>query len=106
MSVSFSTELFDRVPIVGILRGLPIQKLQPLVEAVREGGLTNLEVTMNTPAAMDQIRAAGLVAGRALNIGAGTVTNLQLLEEALAAGAQFIVTPTVSRLVIERCLQL
>lgn len=77
-----------------------------MVEAVRDGELTNLEITMNTPGAAEQIRAAREIAGSALNIGAGTVTNLQLLEDALAAGASFIVTPIVVPAVIARCVQL
>jgi len=106
MSTPFSQELFQRLPIVGILRGLPATQLRPVVEAVCEGGLTNLEITMNTPDAADQIQVAREIAGRALNLGAGTVTDLRLLEEALSAGAGFIVTPTVVAPVVERCRQL
>ena len=106
MSASFSPELFQQLPVVGILRGLPADKLRAVVGAVREGGLTNLEFTMNTPGAADQIRAARDLAGPALNIGAGTVTSLTLLEEALAAGAGFIVTPVIVPAVITRCREL
>jgi 2-dehydro-3-deoxyphosphogluconate aldolase/(4S)-4-hydroxy-2-oxoglutarate aldolase len=106
MSTPFSPELFRQLPIVGILRGLPASRLRSVVEAVCDGGLTNLEITMNTPGAADQIKVAREIAGVALNIGAGTVTDLRLLEEALAAGASFIVTPTVVAPVIERCGQL
>jgi 2-dehydro-3-deoxyphosphogluconate aldolase/(4S)-4-hydroxy-2-oxoglutarate aldolase len=106
MSAPFSTKLFQQLPIVGILRGLPAEKLRPVVEAVRDGGLTNLEITMNTLGAVVQIRTAREIVGSALNIGAGTVTNLQSLDDALAAGASFIVTPTVVPAVIERCVQL
>jgi 2-dehydro-3-deoxyphosphogluconate aldolase/(4S)-4-hydroxy-2-oxoglutarate aldolase len=106
MSAPFSFQLFEQLPIVGILRGLPAEKLRPVVEAVRDGGLTSLEITMNTPGATDQIRAAREIAGSALNIGAGTVTSVQLLDQALAAGASFIVTPTLAPAVIERCVQL
>ena len=105
-TASFSPELFERLPIVAILRGLSAENLRPVVEAVCEGGLTTLEITMNTPGATEQIRTACRVAGSALNIGAGTVTNVRLLEEALAAGASFIVTPTVAIPVVERCVEL
>jgi 2-dehydro-3-deoxyphosphogluconate aldolase/(4S)-4-hydroxy-2-oxoglutarate aldolase len=105
MTPAFSSALFDQLPIVGILRGLPADKLQPVMAAVSAGGLTNLEVTMNTPDAAEQIRAACRLAGQAMNIGAGTVTSIALLEVALAAGATFIVTPTVAVPVIESCVQ-
>ena len=106
MNTPFCAKLFEQVPIVGILRGLSADKLAPVVAAVQLGGLTNLEITMNTPGAVEQIRAAGKIVGAALNIGAGTVTNLASLEEALAAGASFIVTPIVAVPVIERCVKL
>ncbi len=106
MPTPFSAELFQRVPIVGILRGLPMRQLRPVVEAVRDSGLTTLEITMNTPGAAEQIRAAATLAGPAFNVGAGTVTDLKLLEAALAAGASFIVTPHLAVPVIERCVKL
>src|SRR5438034_5404951 len=106
MSTPFSQELFQQLPIVGILRGLSATSLRSVVEAVCDGGLTNLEITMNTPGAAEQIQVAREIAGSALNIGAGTVTDLRLLEDALSAGASFIVTPTVAVPVIERCGQL
>lgn len=106
MNAPFSTELFQQLPLIGILRGLPMEKLRPVIESFRDGGLTNLEITMNTPDAGTQIREARTIAGRTLNIGAGTVTSLPLLDEALASGASFIVTPTLVVPVIERCVHL
>lgn len=104
--MAFSSQLFSKLPLVGIVRGLPAEKLAPLVSAVRDGGLANLEVTMNTPGAAEQIRAAVGLAGSVLNIGAGTVTTLPLLDAALEAGATFIVTPVVVEPVIRRCVEL
>lgn len=106
MKPNFSRELFDRTPIVGILRGLDPRCLAQVVESVREGGLTNLEITMNTPGASDQIRTAVGLAGLRMNIGAGTVTSLTLLDQALDAGATFVVTPIVQPDVIARCVEL
>jgi 2-dehydro-3-deoxyphosphogluconate aldolase/(4S)-4-hydroxy-2-oxoglutarate aldolase len=106
MKSPFSKPLFESVPIVGILRGLEARWLAPVVEAVGEGGLTNLEITMNTSGATDQIKAAVALVGTRMNIGAGTVTSLGLLEQALEAGATFIVTPIVREDVILRCVEL
>ncbi len=106
MSASFSAERFNALPIVGILRGLDSGRLAPVVDAVIEGGLKNLEITMNTPDAAAQIRAAVERSGDRLNVGAGTVTTLERLDEALTAGASFVVTPTVGVPVIERCVAL
>ena len=102
----FRTELLEKNPIVGILRGFHTDQLHPLVQAVLEGGLTSLEVTMNTPGAAEQIGIARSAFGNRMNIGAGTVTTLQRLEEALEAGANFIVTPTLAPEVVARCVEL
>jgi 2-dehydro-3-deoxyphosphogluconate aldolase/(4S)-4-hydroxy-2-oxoglutarate aldolase len=106
MRADFSIRLFHQAPIVGILRGLAADKIRPVVAAAGEGGLTNLEITMNTAGAAAQIRAARQVGGKDMNIGAGTVTTLALLDAALKSGASFIVTPIVVPHVIQRCVVL
>jgi 2-dehydro-3-deoxyphosphogluconate aldolase/(4S)-4-hydroxy-2-oxoglutarate aldolase len=63
----------------------------PLAEALVAGGLTVLEVTLRTPAALDVIRAMKQVPGAI--VGAGTVLNKRQLDAALDAGAEFIVSP-------------
>jgi 2-dehydro-3-deoxyphosphogluconate aldolase/(4S)-4-hydroxy-2-oxoglutarate aldolase len=102
----FRAELFQRNPIVGILRSFPTETIHPIVKAVLDGGLTCLEVTMNSPGAAEQIRIARSAGGDRMNIGAGTVTTLKRLEEALEAGVSFIVTPTLAPEVIARCVEL
>ena len=49
---------FYSLPLVGILRGTTPQDLPHIIRAVRNGGMRFLEITMNTPGAEDQIRAA------------------------------------------------
>lgn len=105
MKQAFSTQLFGELPVIGILRGFNLGQVEQIVPAAGRGGLRNLEITMNTPAASEQIRRASEISGGAMNIGAGTVTNLGLLEEAIAAGASFIVTPTVQARVIRACVE-
>jgi 2-dehydro-3-deoxyphosphogluconate aldolase / (4S)-4-hydroxy-2-oxoglutarate aldolase len=94
---------FYALPLVGILRGCSSEHLPHILNAVRNGGLRYLEITMNTPDAEDQIRAAIRLSEGSLKIGAGTVTTRKLLDQAIAAGAEFIVTPTFVREVIEYC---
>jgi 2-dehydro-3-deoxyphosphogluconate aldolase/(4S)-4-hydroxy-2-oxoglutarate aldolase len=104
MKASFSQALFQELPIVGILRGFTPAQTTEVVRAAIRGGLRNIEITMNTPDAARQIREAATIAEGKLNIGAGTVINLELLDQALAAGASFIVTPTVEPKVVVECL--
>src|SRR5205823_2036101 len=79
-----------------------------VVEIVRagiRGGLRNLEITMGSPQTPEQIREVCASAGERMCVGAGTVLNVELLEQALAAGASFIVTPIVNVDVIEECVR-
>jgi len=104
MNTSFSSPRFESLPVIGILRGFNLQQLTEIVRAALRGGLANLEITMNTAAAAQQIREATALADGRVNIGAGTVTSLKLLDEALVSGASFIVTPTLDPSVVSRCM--
>ena len=63
----------------------------PMAERLSASGMTVLEVTLRTPAALDAIAAMAATAG--LVVGAGTVLNESQMDAAIAAGAQFIVSP-------------
>ena len=105
MNGSFSVKLFQELPVVGILRGFKTDLLADIVGAAIRGGLRNIEITMNTPDAARQIQDAIALAEGRLNVGAGTVINGQRLDEALAVGASFVVTPTVDPQIIGECVK-
>jgi 2-dehydro-3-deoxyphosphogluconate aldolase/(4S)-4-hydroxy-2-oxoglutarate aldolase len=100
---AFSRALFQEFPIIGILLGFTLGQVTEIVRAVIRGGLRNIEITMNTTDAARQIREAVTMAEGRLNIGAGTVINLELLDQALVEGASFVVTPTLEPKVITEC---
>lgn len=104
MNSSFSWEAFDKMPVVGILRNVPPQHMQKLFTVYRDAGFTTIEVTMNSTGAAETISSLVKMFGGRLNIGAGTVCTLADLDEALSAGAQFIVTPVVVEAVIKACV--
>ena len=91
------------LPVVGIIRGINEEQLLPTIEAVLKGGLTTLEITMNTPRADVLINKALIEFGSSLQIGAGTVTSPDILSQALSVGATFIVTPTYCPEIILSC---
>ena len=75
----------------------------PLADALVAGGLPVAEVTFRTPAAADAIRA---MADRGdLLLGAGTVLTPAQVDQAVAAGAGYVVSPGLSRAVVERCAE-
>lgn len=105
MSATFNTALFQKLPVVGILRFFKRAEVEKLVPASVDGGLNTIEVTMNSAGATDLIRLTCDLMGEKGNVGAGTVTTLEALDQALAAGASFIVTPAVIPDVIRACVE-
>jgi len=73
----------------------------PLGAAIRSGGLSTVEITLRTPQALAAIRA--LAGERDLVVGAGTVLTAAQAEEAVGAGASFVVSPGVSAKVVTWC---
>lgn len=106
MNPTFNPFWLESMPVVGILRGFGGGAVEGIVPAAIRGGLRLLEITLNTPGALDLIRSATDLAGDRMNVGAGTVLNERDLERAVSAGATFIVTPVVNERVIRRCVDL
>ncbi|MFN3989451.1 MAG: bifunctional 4-hydroxy-2-oxoglutarate aldolase/2-dehydro-3-deoxy-phosphogluconate aldolase [Erythrobacter sp.] len=84
-------EVMRAAPVIPVIVIEDIAHAVPLAEALVAGGLPALEVTLRTPAALPAITAMKQVPGAI--VGAGTVTNPAELDAALAAGAEFIVSP-------------
>jgi len=95
-SMADKTALIDQwceqariLPVITIEREADIR---PLAAAMAEGGLRALEITLRSKHGLNAIRI--LREERPdLCIGAGTVLDERMLDEAISAGAQFIVTP-------------
>ncbi len=104
-SQGFSWDSFFKVPVVGIIRGLSFDDIRQILPVYVSSGLTTIEITMNTASAKDIIRYAADSFSGKLNVGAGTVCNEKDLDEALSAGAGFIVTPIISEAVIRSCVK-
>ena len=98
-------EKFKRLPILGILRGIDIESVEPLVEASISAGLKTIEITMNTRGAATLIEKAVAIGGKRLTVGAGTVLGVKSLEMAVDAGATFIVTPVLVEDVMKYCVK-
>lgn len=84
-------EIMLSAPVIPVLVVDDPAEARPMAEALVAGGLNVLEVTLRTDAAIEVIKRMNLVPGAI--VGAGTVTNQKDLDAALAAGAEFIVSP-------------
>ena len=81
--------------IVAIIRGAEPKNVLAIVEALCEGGVTNVEVTLNSLNAFAVIRDVSNVMGNRVLVGAGTVLDAAQARSAIEAGAKFIISPTV-----------
>src|SRR5690349_2211036 len=81
--------------LIPVVRAESSDRAVRITDALVEGGVGSIEITMTVPGAFDVIRAVSTRFGNRLLVGAGTVTTVAQLEGALDAGAQFIVSPAV-----------
>ncbi len=86
--------------IVAIVRLNDGEHLVEVAKALHAGGLNVIEFTLNTPGALEGIRACRSALPEVL-IGAGTVLNAKAAERAIESGAEFIVSPNTKESVIE-----
>ncbi len=94
-------EFLQPMPVVGILRDIPQGAEEACVKTAVECGLKAIEVTMNTANAESIIAALKAAAKPyGIAVGAGTVRHGSDLDKAIAAGAEFIVTPNTRNEII------
>jgi 2-dehydro-3-deoxyphosphogluconate aldolase/(4S)-4-hydroxy-2-oxoglutarate aldolase len=81
--------------IVAILRGIPGREVPAVAGALLSGGITVLEVTLNSEGALAAIEAVSSAFSGQMLVGAGTVLSPAEAASAISAGAQFIISPNV-----------
>src|SRR5262245_62168054 len=83
--------------IVAVVRAPRAELCVPLGRALLAGGVIAIEITMTTPNAIEVIRDASREIGKDALIGIGTVLDAATAEAAIAAGAEFVVSPITRR---------
>lgn len=81
--------------VVAILRGADPKDVLPIALALYEGGIRCIEVTLNSADALKVIKETCSVVKDKMLVGAGTVLDATAAQQALDAGAQFIIAPSV-----------
>jgi 2-dehydro-3-deoxyphosphogluconate aldolase/(4S)-4-hydroxy-2-oxoglutarate aldolase len=96
-------EVMNAAPVVPVLVIEKLEHAVPLAKALVEGGLRVLEITLRTDCALDAIRAMKDAVPEAI-VGAGTVNTPELLDAAVAAGSDFLVSPGSTPALIDKAL--
>ena len=90
--------------VVAVIRLKDAARLRAVVDALAEGGVRALEVTMTVPGAVDLIRQLAPTLSGEFLLGAGTVTDAATAAAVIDAGARFVVSPVFRPEVVRACL--
>jgi 2-dehydro-3-deoxyphosphogluconate aldolase / (4S)-4-hydroxy-2-oxoglutarate aldolase len=89
--------------VVAVIRMREPDKLRAVVDALAEGGVRALEVTMTVPRAIPMIEQLAPALPKGFLLGAGTILDPETARLAILAGAQFVVGPVFRPDVIAMC---
>jgi len=90
-----------KIAVVPIVRTPDAKSALAAAEAVRDGGIDCVEITMTVAGALKAIEAIADLHGDKIVLGAGTVLDAETARACMLAGAQFFVTPSLNLKTIE-----
>ncbi len=96
-------EIMQTSPVIPVMVINKLEHAVPLAQALVEGGLKVLEITLRTPVALEAIRKIKAEVPNAI-VGAGTIINLDTLNQAIDAGSEFLVSPGVTNSLINHAI--
>ena len=98
-------ELAQFGPVIAVIVMHRVEDAVPLAQALVDGGVKVLEITLRTPVALDSMRAIVRSVPQAI-VGAGTIRSVQDARAALDAGCRFGVSPGYQRDIGQACAQI
>lgn len=103
MSRVKTVEAVEACGVVAVIRLREPEKLRAVVDALAEGGVRALEVTMTVPRAIEMIGELAPALPPGFLLGAGTILDAETARLAILAGARFVVGPVFRPEVISLC---
>jgi len=97
-------ERLEKIGIVPVIKIDDVEKAVPLAKALAAGGIPCAEVTFRTAQGAEAIRRMAKEVPEVL-VGAGTVLTVTQVDQAIEAGAQFVVSPGLNPKVVAYCVQ-
>jgi 2-dehydro-3-deoxyphosphogluconate aldolase / (4S)-4-hydroxy-2-oxoglutarate aldolase len=91
------------IGIIPVVRASSANEAMQAIEAIRDGGIPILEITMTVPGAVKVIEEVSARFGSDICVGAGTVLDEETARACILAGSQFIVSPALNLSTIECC---
>jgi 2-dehydro-3-deoxyphosphogluconate aldolase/(4S)-4-hydroxy-2-oxoglutarate aldolase len=97
------TAALEDAGVVAVIRVQQAERLRAVIDALGEGGVRALEVTMTVPGAVELIHALSSTLPGGFLLGAGTVLDPETAARVIDAGAAFVVSPILRPAIIETC---
>jgi 2-dehydro-3-deoxyphosphogluconate aldolase/(4S)-4-hydroxy-2-oxoglutarate aldolase len=101
MNIADAIRKIRKTGIVPVIRAANVDEARRAVDAICEGGIDVIEITLTVPDAPRVIAELVQHCGKTVLTGAGTVTNAKQAEVCIDSGAQFLVSPGLSIPVLE-----
>lgn len=98
--------LIEKVPLVAILRGLPLERTLEVGNALFDAGIRAIEVPFNSPEPLESIRLLSDRFGDTCLCGSGTVLTTEQVQQTYDAGGRLVVSPNCDPEVIRATVQL
>src|ERR1700741_3264334 len=92
--------------VIPVVRATSADEAMRAIDAIREGGISVLEITMTVPGAIKVIEQVSKRYGKDTLVGAGTVLDPEIAEACVSSGAQFVVSPALNLETIACCRRL
>jgi len=96
-------ETIRAVGVIPVVRAQSADEAITAIDAIREGGIPILEITMTVPGAVGVIEEVSRRYGNEAVVGAGTVLDGETARTCILAGARFVVSPSLNLETIEVC---
>ncbi|HEU4833311.1 MAG TPA: bifunctional 4-hydroxy-2-oxoglutarate aldolase/2-dehydro-3-deoxy-phosphogluconate aldolase [Pyrinomonadaceae bacterium] len=94
------------IGVIPVVRATSADEAMRAIDAIREGGIPVLEITMTVPGAVKVIEEVAKRYGKDALVGAGTVLDPETATACVSSGAQFIVSPALNLETIACCRRL
>src|SRR4026208_307934 len=103
MNKSDVLKTIKEIGVIPVVRATTADEAMRAIDAIREGGISVLEITMTVPGAVKVIEDIAKRYGNDAVVGAGTVLDPETASACISSGAQFIVSPALNLETIARC---
>lgn len=111
MDIDKVLERIKKEKAIAIIRGVGTDDILDTAKAIKEGGISNMEITFNhnmpggISETLDSIRQVRSYFGESVNVGAGTVLTPEEVQMSVEAGAGYMISPNVDPDVISATIK-